>query len=301
MSDDCKKRGPGRPPIRQIAPYLDRKGIVDTPSDISNRLELVYGDPIVFKSLFVFFKNIKARELHLRCSPNGLTFFARDHLKISRIVANIAGEHLNWYYCESTYWIGINREHVEKMFSSIDKTFFKITIIQTHEDNNSINFIFKDADIDKECNYKIIVSTYPPDEDLFSAESILSTDELIRTFPIEFILSAKQFKKTIGDASNYSDTITFEKLGTYPLQLTYAKSNLLYHEVYRNPEAINLRSEVSNNSTFRCTVSIANIKSLANSMVSDDIRILCREEDDILFRSALDFKALVVNTLVKII
>jgi hypothetical protein len=299
MSDESKKRGPGRPPIKPMAPILDKKGIVSSASDPQNKLELVYEDPMIFKSLFIFFKNTKSRELHLRCSPTGLTFFARDHSKISRIIAYISGEHLNWYFCESTYWLGINREHVEKIFSSIDKTFFKITIIQTYDDLNSINFIFKDADIDKECNYKIMISSYPVDEELYGAESILSTEEITRAFPIEFTLSAKKFKKTIGDASNYSDTITFEKLGNYPLQITYAKSNLLYTEVYRNSEIINLRSEVLSNSIFRCTVSVTNVKSLANSMVSDDIRILCREEEDILFRSAIDCKALVVNTLVK--
>ena len=32
----------------------------------------------------------------------------------------------------------VNRDNIEKIFSSIDKTFFKITIIQTHDDINSL-------------------------------------------------------------------------------------------------------------------------------------------------------------------
>jgi hypothetical protein len=75
---------------------------------------------------------------------------------------------------------------------------------------------------------------------------------------------------------------------------------MIYNEVYRTPEKIKLRSAVPDDVTFRCTVKIANVKSLAASMVTDDVRILCREEGDILFRSALDAKALVVSTLTRL-
>jgi hypothetical protein len=295
-----KHRGPGRPPSKPAPPPLEQKGIVDSPDDPSNRLEFVYRDPMVFKQLFTYLKNLKARDVHIRCSPRGLTFFARDHSKISRVVAHISGEHVNWHYCEDEFWLGMNRDSVEKMFASIDKTFYKITIIQSHEDTNSLTFIFKDAEIDKECNYRVVLSTYSADDELYEAEKHL-TPEGLASFPIEFVLTAKQFKKSVGDAAaNVSDTITFEKLGAHPLQLTYAKTTMIYHEVYRSPDKIHLRSDVAEDTTFRCTVKTSNVKSLSASMVTDDVRILCSEEMDILFRSAIDAKALVVSTLTKL-
>jgi hypothetical protein len=295
-----KKKGPGRPSIRPSPPTLERRGIVDSPKNPHNRLEFVYGDPLVFKSLFTYFKNIKARDIHLRCHKNGITFYTRDHSKTSRIVAEVSGDHVNWHYCEGEYWLGINRDSIEKIFSSIDKTFFKITIIQTHDDIDSLLFVFKDADIDKECNYKISLSTYPSDEELYEIDKLITPQALLNNFPIEFTLTAKQFKKSISDASNFSDMITFEKLGIHPLQLTYAKSNLIYNEVYRSPEKIKLRSSIQETDIFRTTIKLLNIKSLAASMVTDDIRILCREDADILFRSAIDEKAIVVSTITKI-
>lgn len=297
MNDTIKRRGPGRPPSKPPAPSLDKKGVVNSPKDTNNKLEFVYSDPSIFKSLFVYFKNIKAREIHLRCSPEGLTFFARDHSKTSRIFATIPGEHVNWYYCQSTFWLGINRDNIEKIFSSIDKTFFKIVLIQTYDDPNSLIIIFKDSEIDKECNYKIVLSSYSEDDDLYDAENVLKNDN----FLIEFTLTAKQFKKTINDASNYSETITFEKISDNPLQLTYAKSNIIYNEVYRSNDKILLKSNVPLNSTFRATIKINNIKSLASSMVTDEIRILCRTDEDILFRSAIDTKSLIVNTLTRLL
>jgi len=297
MNDLIKRRGPGRPPSKPPAPSLDKKGVVNLPKDKDNRLEFIYSDPSIFKSLFVYFKNIKAREIHLRCSPEGLTFFARDHSKTSRIFATIPGEHINWYYCEETFWLGINRDNIEKIFSSIDKTFFKIVIIQSRDDTNSLIIIFKDSEIEKECNYKITLSSYNEDEDLYESENVLKQND----FLIEFTLTAKQFKKTINDASNYSETITFEKISDIPLQLTYAKSNIVYNEVYRSDDKIFLKSNIPLNSTFRATIKLNNIKSLASSMVTDEIQILCRSDDDILFRSVIDTKSLIVNTLTKLI
>jgi len=302
MSDiNPKRRGPGRPPSKAPPPSLDIAGVVDAPNDSKNRLEFVYSDPMVFKLLFTYFKNIKTRDIHLRCNRAGLTFFARDHSKTSRVVATVAGEHVNWHYCQDEFWIGINRENVEKIFAAIDKTFFKITIFQTIEDPNSLTFVFKDADIDKECNYKIILSTYAYDPDLVEAEQSLTPDALQNQFPIEFMLTAKQFKKTIGDAVNYSDMVTFEKIGHHPLQIVYVKANMVYNEVYRTSSKIHLRTSVPEGATFRCAVNVANVKSLASSMVTDDVRILCREDGDILFRSAIDAKALVVSTLTKLV
>jgi hypothetical protein len=296
MNDIIKRRGPGRPPSKPPAPSLDKKGIVNEPKNPDNRLEFVYSDPSIFKSLFIYFKNIKAREIHLRCSPSGLTFFARDHSKTSRIFANISGEHVNWYYCESVFWLGINRDNIEKIFSSIDKTFFKIVIIQTKDDHNSLSIIFKDSEIEKECNYKIILSSYNEDEELYESEKIVNND----LFLIEFNLTAKQFKKTVNDAANYSETITFEKISHNPLQLTYAKSNIIYTEVYKSDEKILLKSNIEPNSTFRATIKLNNVKSLASSMVTDEIKILCRSDEDILFKSVIDSKSLIVNTLIKL-
>lgn len=296
MNDTIKRRGPGRPPSKPPAPSLDKKGIVDAPKNPDNRLEFVYSDPSIFKSLFIYFKNIKAREIHLRCSPEGLTFFARDHSRTSRIFANISGEHVNWYYCESVFWLGINRDNIEKVFSSIDKTFFKIVIIQTRDDHNSLTIIFKDSEIEKECNYKIILSSYNEDEDLYESEKIVNSD----SFLIEFNLTAKQFKKTVNDANNYSETITFEKISNNPLQLSYAKSNIIYTEVYKSSEKISLKSNIEPNNTFRATIKLNNVKSLASSMVTDEIKILCRSDEDILFKSVIDSKSLIVNTLIKL-
>jgi hypothetical protein len=273
---------------------------VDAPRDPTNRLEVVYEDPALFKTLFAYFKNLRAREIHLRCAPRGLTFYARDHTRTSRVVAHLAGEHANWYYCEGTHWLGLNRDGVEKMFAAIDKTFYKVTVLQQHEDPNRLSFVFRDAEVDKECHYRVPLSTYPPDEELYEAEGLLAPGELAAAFPVEFVLPARLFKKTVADAACYSSTLTVEKIGERPLQFAYAQPHMGYLESYHAPEKIRLRADLPPGATFRCTVKVANVRSLAASMVFDDVRVLCREAGDLLFQTALDTKALIVNTLTRL-
>lgn len=291
------KRGPGRPPKKQPAPPLRKDGIVESPTDAQNRLEFVYEDPTMLKSLFVYFKNLKAVDVHIRCTPSGITFFTRDSAATCRVVAELPGENMNHFYCDDTFWLGLNRENVERIFSSVDKSFFKVTLLHRHDDPDSLVIIFKDADIDKECNYRVSVSTLDRDEELFAAEQ-LTTATALKEAPIEFQLSSKQFKKAVTDASHYSDILTFEKLGTHPLQFTYNRVGIVYNEVYRTPEKIHLRSEVEEDTIFRCTVAIANIKSLASAMVTDPVRIYCREDGDLLFRS--EIAVLVMSTFTSI-
>lgn len=286
------KRGPGRPPKKQAAPPLEKVGIVDSPTSAENRLEFVYEDPMILKSVFTYFKSMKAVNIHVRCAPDGITFFTRNNSHTSRIVAEIPGASVNHYYCEGTFWLGLNRENVMHVFSSIDKSYFKVTIVHRHDDPDGLGIIYKDAEIDKESNFRVPVTSPDADQELFDAEKIT---RMPNAFPIEFTLTAKQFKKTVTDAGHFSESLSFEKMGEYPLQITYSRLELTYNEVYRSPEKIGLRSAVKPDENFICTVAIDNIKHLATSMVTDTVQIYCREGGDIMFRSEID--VLVMSTL----
>jgi hypothetical protein len=291
------KRGPGRPPKKAPAPPLRKDGIVDAPTDAQNRLEFVYGDPTMLKSLFAYFKNLRAVDVHIRCNPLGLTFFTRDNAKTCRVVAEVPGRNMNHFFCDGTFWLGLNREHTERIFSSIDRSLCKITIVHRYDDPDSLVIVFKDAALDKECRYQVTVSTLERDDELFAAEA-LAAPEVIAQAPIEFQLTSKQFKKSVTDAGHHSETLTFEKLGELPLQLTYSHVGISYNEVYHSPDRIGLRSAVPKNTPFYCTVSVANIRSLANAMVTDNVHIFCREDGDLLLRSEID--ALVLSTFTSI-
>lgn len=282
----ASKKRPGRPPVRPPAPAIERRGCVSAPADAFNRLEFVYDNPRIFKALFTFFKNLNGRGIHLRCNPRGLTFFVRDHERTTRVVAAIEGSLVNWYWCSGEFLLFINREAVEKIFSSIDKSFCKITLIQTIEDPSTINIIFRDAALAKDCDYKICLPEYAPDEELYAAEKGLDDESIAAGFPISFCLSTAQFKKSMSDSSNYSDKISIEKLGSEPLQLNCARSCIQYNEVYREPGRIRLRTTLDSSTDFRCTLKLSNVKSFAGAMAAaKQINLYCREDGDLLIRT----------------
>lgn len=302
-----KRRGPGRPPSKPPAKPLPLNGIVSNPKYPHNRFEFALGDPTpptIFKSLFNYFKNLKVQQITTRYDPQRITFFAKDHTGVSDVIAYVEGKHVNWYYCEGTFWLSDTRETVAKMYANIDKSFHKISLYYRHDTPDHFKYVFKDSDLEKECLHQFDVTVVQPDEEWLEIEKNIvpsKTQGPKNKYPVQFTLTAKAFKKSINDVVGYSDRITYEKIGSeYPLQLTYITSGHRYNEVYHNSKKIKLYSEVKQNRTFRATIKISTIKSLASAMVTKNIRILCRETNYMLFRSDIDDKVLIVNTLAKL-
>ena len=291
------KRRPGRPPSLPPVPELEMRGIVGTPSHPDHLIEFAYGQPAIFKSLFTYLKNVKSQDIHIRFSAAGITFFARDHVKKSKIIAVIDGSRANWFYCQEKMDFVIRRDLVDNMFASIDKSFYKCTIIYSQVFPEALQFVFKDPSADKECSYQINVALPMEDEDLYLAEKETKADYIEANFPIQFTLTAKMFKKSLTDICKEVDTVLIEKMGDAPLQLTFGKEGMEFHEIYRSAEKIKLHSTISRESIFQIALQIENIKYLAGAMVADEIRICCRSDGDILFRSDDEDKIMVVNTL----
>ena len=146
------------------------------------------------------------------------------------------------------------------------------------------------------CRYKIDVAIIEQDEELFNAENdIPGSDNSLELYPVQFTLNSKQFKKTISDASSYSEIINIEKSNTVPLQITYDKVNIRYREVYMDSEKIKLKSGLRDGCAFKCMIRLSNIKSLASSMVTDNVTIMASDKQDILLRSVIDDKVLAEN------
>lgn len=301
-SGEKKKRGPGRPSKKQPPPAIEMHGIVDKPAKDSNLMEAVCQTPVSFKNLFTYFKNNKAEHIYIRCNKEGLAFFTRGPESKTRIMAWAAGRNLARYYYggEEPHFCTINRSHVEVMFNSINKSFNELQIQLKKDVPDEIMFVLKDPDIKKECTYSVNLIESKEDQELLDVEKLIMEEEL-KKYPIEFMLGAKQLKKTIVDASNHlTDHILLQKVGDTPLQFSHqTPGQQRYYEVYTEPKKINLRSEIKADGTFSIQWNIKTIKNVANSMVTDMVKIYCRETGESVFRSAIDDKALIVNAVVE--
>lgn len=300
-STEISKRKPGRPPLKAVVPTMNRVGVVSAPKFQENKLEFVYDDPSVFKNLFTYYKNLGVSDIHLRCDPNSLTFFARATNVNACVVTKIDGKHINWYYCSETYWIGISRVSFAGLFASIDASFTKITISQNMNEIDTIRVIFDDREADKYIVYQMTTSNYDPDEELYYTENIVTPEASDIRYPLQFRLTSKQFKKSIADATHHTTgNICYVKSPGHHLQMRYDIPGISYSETFKNPEKISLVANIADDEMFRCNLSVMNVKCIANSIVTDEIYLLCREDSDVLFRSILDGSTIVVNTVMKI-
>jgi len=294
-----KKRGPGRPPTRPPVPPAVKYGIIDSPRQPEHCIEFIYDDPLILKSIFAYFKNLKSRIIHVRCNKEGLTFFAKDHLETSRVVAKIMGEHSVLWYCEREFWFEFAREQVEKIFSTIDKTFSSFAMYQDRDQGDMITFSFEDPEIKKECKYRISLKSYEKDIELRNAESLLAnTDD----YKVEFTLSSKQFKKSISDACCHSKTITYDITNNEEciLRMMYTLPEMVFDEIYQDSEKIKLKTKLTPSEHFQCEINIVNIKSLAMSMVTDNVRISCTSGAYLILRSLFEEKSITLDTVVNI-
>jgi hypothetical protein len=292
-----KKRGPGRPPKKSLLQPLKHEGIVDFPTDPQNKFELVYSDPKMFKGLFTYFKNIKSDNFHIRCSKEEITFFTWGINKENRVIAKIDGNSLNRYYCEETFWMGAKRDKFYQVFTTVNKSFSKVTIVCKHDDDAHIEVIFYDGVLDRNCTYKIKLKELDEDNKLFEAEALIS-EAALRKYPINFVLSSSQFKTSITDASSIENKITIEKIGNSPLQITTPSGkDIVYEEVYKSDTKIKLISSVEDSMTFRCSFIGSNIKFIATSLVTGNVQIFASESDDLILRLIID--KLVINTMIQ--
>ena len=301
------KKKPGRPPTKKEIHVIEQLGIVDKPGNKNNCLEFVYSDPLAFKNIFMYFKNIKTKQIHIQWTPKSMTFFVKDHLNTQRNVIEIDGSITTRYYCPSEKLMFISMDKAEKVFSAIDTSFNTISFIQECDNASILNILLYNSEIKKESTYKIEIANFQPDEELYAAKHYLVRESL-ESYPILFTLSSKNFKKTISDfmsiIGNGTDTIFLEKDSDGPLNFSYSGIDINYRETYHEPKDIKLRDK-TNNISFRVQIKIANLKSLYNAMLSNDINIYAKEDADMIFTTCVEdvpkSKSIVVSTVLKIV
>ena len=297
-----EKRGPGRPPNKPPPEPVPRRGVVAAPGDPANRLELVHDAPQFLKPLFSCYKNNKTREIHVRCAPDGLTFFARDHSRTQRIVAELRGSRLCEYFCEGTMWLFLMRsEQLASAFTSADKSIQRFGLCVRYDDPGRMCISLYDGSAQITRCTTLDLSTLEPDPELYEAQRLLADEALFGgAFPLSFVLAKELLKKTFADAAmRRCDTVDVEKHGAFPLQIKYVKPTFAYEETYQDPEAIQLRSSLGPDDTFRARISTATARSFANSLVSDRIQIFCQEVGVFLYRTVVDeASALIISTLI---
>lgn len=282
-----KKRGPGRPSKTPAVEPLQRRGIVPRVENGDNRLELLFDQPAVIKSLFSYFENISAQDIHINATPTSLIFYTEDSAHTLKVRAEIDGSQMNSYYCSENFWLVMNSASAKGICKKIDKTFHAVKFINRHSNPTVFEMIFENRSLQKENRFPLMVFPPPTELDEWLEEIEDSASER-DDYPVAWSIETKTLKKTHEFANLHAKVVKVEISGdTRELKISFDGSGLpTFDEVYTNPEKISLKSDLREDEIFSINYSCASGTKFARSAVAENVRIFCREESPMLLMSS---------------
>ena len=123
------KRSVGRPRLIQRIDPLPKLGILNSPSNEDNLVELSYDNVSIFKKIFNLLKTMNVKEINIQFNNNYTKIFGIDHLEKNLINIKIDSNKLNHYYCEHPINITLDPKNLDKITQKIDKHYSLFSII----------------------------------------------------------------------------------------------------------------------------------------------------------------------------
>jgi hypothetical protein len=293
-SETSIRKRPGRPRKKISKDIIKKEGIVDTPSEIVEDdrmqivMEMVYGNPELFKKIFTELKNLSVENLRLQFHAEGISFITKDHLEKSELLGEIIGARLNRYYCESPFEIAVDQTHLLQILQTLKKDHSKITFISIRNTQRSrLRIILHNPSLNEDSGYTIEVKTVPEYDGTIREDLKYEAE-----YPLSFELDAKYFKAKVADWDRLGEVIKIEKLGDSdsPLVINHSFEDKKgdHETVFRDPKKINLVANITEGDLFAVSVLLQNLKPISNSTVADKIKISAHENHRLMFTSLLD-------------
>lgn len=293
------KKRPGRPSTKQASEPVVNLGIVNTPVDPENVIEVKHTNVTVFTAPFSFFDKINGARIYVNFTPKSMTMFCKNESKPLRCIMVINVSKLHRYYCKDNYWAQMNRTSFSKAFHTSDKTVFDmITISKSKSLGEKLDVNFNDPLLKRKCNHEIELSTFSPDNELFESTELIDP----KLYPLTFILPSAVFKKTVVDIEKINDSYSYEYIEgkNTILKITAPRSGYNYNEKFEDGDAINLTSKLKYKDMIDCQIKISNVKPLSSALSSviKKIKICLSEDGESLFITKFDDDDLVVANVI---
>jgi len=273
------KRKPGRPSSIVKRDAIPLRGVLNMPDNRNHALEFLYDKPMIIKKLWTSFRTMAIESVQIIFRKNEVLLWGVDHLQKSRMLTRFNTAKLNQYYCEKELDIGISDKSMEKITSTIDKTYESICFISRHGDTQkNIRTILKN---ELEIDEQHIVDLYGSYQKMNNIAEFLDDD-----YTIKFTLPCKYFKKMIADIKVFSDQITIKQDGVkYPLIFEYndRDKHIKSENIAKNNKRINLVSKLKDDDTFRTNFTIDYVKPFSSSLIAENITVYADENKDIMF------------------
>lgn len=283
IATSATKKRPGRPKKKILNVPIEHHGIVPAPVNDEDFLELVYTNPSLFKKILQLHKQYGVSEIDMLFDKDGVKTAVKDHLGKSTIYSIIDGKCMNLYHCKAPMRVCVNRDSLEKVFSTLGKNHYKITFILKENFRSIMYLIVKDLEYNNDEAFEIDIIYKPEDTACFNA------NDNDANYPIKFKLSSKHFKSRIGQIRKFSRTLTVQKIGLGPLQFTSdSEKKVKWTATYNDSDKIELKSTIDADDIFNVSVYIDHIRPFCVANVGDDVFISADKQEKISFTIQLD-------------
>lgn len=292
--DKPAKKKPGRPRKQAPKKPIKRQGIVQEPSNkdivrdprLHYILEVFYDQPVMFKRIFTVYKAFNVETIRVRYGMDQLVFYAKDRLGKSQIYTRVFGSGMLRYYCARELEIGMNPNNFQRLLQTLNKDIGKIVITAKKQyEKSKIRFSLINEEMAADDNHDIDIDAVEPYN--WAVETALKQED---TYPIKFELPSRFFKRKVNDSKTMTEIMRIEKNGKGPLQFAFTYSNKrgVSEQNFNDPGKINLRSTIDDDDMFTSSINLEYLKPLANTPISETVKISADPVHDMIFTCLLD-------------
>lgn len=298
MSSQSTKRSVGRPRRTPQPDPVPRNGIVYEAESSDNVIEMSYDNVSVFKKVFNLLKNMNVKEINFNFTGNNVLLFGVDHLEKNVIHIRVNSNKLNHYFCERPVTITLDTKNLDKITQKIDKNYDLISFILKKDSyRNSLTIILnnKEMSIDESHIIRLIESEH-------NYEVFMNKSCDYSIYPIKFELNGKYFKKLINDMYVFSEVFTIEKMNNSPLSFVYKNLNntIRGYNICKDDKKIKLESNLDEDDIFSVSVQIDYVKSISNSLLSENVKVYADSDNDLIFNLSIDDGVIDITSFVSI-
>lgn len=287
-----KKRRPGRPRKNVPRKKIERTGLVDKPEDSDYSIELIYENPMMFKKIFALFKAYGIQNIHMTFDHTGVCMFSISKERDIKIFIEIFGNKLNSYYCARDLTVTVDTENFNNIFQSINKDFSKIILATTRQQQSSRIFMHFVDEENEKSQYEIELSPNANNVNE-TCSQIGEILKLEQQYPIAFDLPSKYLKHKITEYGNLKTNkiCIQQEINNNDREIFFSCETLDRKISNKSPltntNKMNLQSTYDS-PWFIAPIFITNLRPLANSLISDKLRLSVDEQRDLICTSWLD-------------
>lgn len=303
-SSTVKRRGR---PSAKTTKANNIRGIIDTPTDKNNIIELCSSYLQIFKKIPDILKTFNMTRVWLKFRPTGMEITCREHQQKTNNKFFIHGDAMNYYYFAkdaATAWKNNNSDeeleilnsnalyiccttsHLIDIFKYINDSFTELRIIVRRVEKKwYFSFTSSNGCVDVNEVPRALSLSYAPIAGMPEYESEIYDYSVDQNYPLSFDLTQDTFKIIIMKAKEGNITIS-KRINTHLTFEILPKDGVPSWSIFNDPDKINLISSIKPDQLVSVVINTEFLKIANNTCISfmDKVRISLAEGKPVSFR-----------------